>query len=74
MSEQAPIPVGPVLVDVVDAARLLGIGRTLAYELIRSGEWPTPVVRVRRLIKIPVQPLLDYAANGSPQHSEGRPA
>jgi excisionase family DNA binding protein len=46
--------------DVVEAARLLGVGRTLAYQLVRDGQWPTPVVRMGRLIKIPKKPLLDY--------------
>ena len=32
----------PVMLDVPEAARLLGVGRTLAYELIRAGRWPTP--------------------------------
>lgn len=43
----------PVVLDVPQAARLLGIGRTLAYELVRTNQWPTPVIRVGRLIKIP---------------------
>jgi len=28
--------------------------------LVRDGQWPTPVVRMGRLIKIPKKPLLDY--------------
>jgi len=40
------------------AARLLGIGRTSAYELVRTGQWPTPVIRVGRLIRVPTAPLL----------------
>jgi excisionase family DNA binding protein len=52
---------GPSAVfDLVEAARLLGVGRTLAYQLVRDGKWPTPVVRMGRLIKIPKKPLLDY--------------
>jgi hypothetical protein len=43
---------------------MLGIGRTLAYELVRTGEWPTPVVRVGRLIKIPSGPLIELLATG----------
>jgi hypothetical protein len=35
----------PVVVDLPTAARLLGIGRTSAYELVRTGQWPTPVIR-----------------------------
>ncbi len=36
----------PAVLDVPQAARLLGIGRTLAYELVRTEQWPTPVIRV----------------------------
>lgn len=48
------------VVDLMEAAAMLGVGRTLAYQLVRDGGWPTPVIRVGRLIKIPVQPLRDY--------------
>jgi predicted DNA-binding transcriptional regulator AlpA len=57
----APVP---RMLDVPQAARMLGIGRTLAYKLVRTGEWPTPVVRVGRLIKIPSGPLIELLATG----------
>jgi predicted DNA-binding transcriptional regulator AlpA len=47
------------VVDVPTAAAVLGIGRTAAYELIRCGNWPTPVLRLGKLIRIPSAPLLD---------------
>jgi hypothetical protein len=50
----------PPTLDVVTAGRLLGIGRTVAYRLVRSGEWPTPTIRVGRKIKIPTAPLLKF--------------
>ena len=31
----------PPLVDLPTAARVLGIGRTLAYELVKADRWPT---------------------------------
>jgi predicted DNA-binding transcriptional regulator AlpA len=49
----------PAVVDLTTAAGVLGIGRTCAYELVRTGEWPTPVLRLGRLIRIPTTPLLD---------------
>lgn len=52
----------PAMVDVPTAARVLGIGRALAYDLVRSGGWPTPVVRMGKLIRIPtacLQRVLD---------------
>lgn len=51
---------GRTVIDLLEAARMLGIGRTLAYRLVREGRWPTPVIRVGRLIKIPVAPLNEY--------------
>jgi hypothetical protein len=49
----------PSVVDVPTAAAILGIGRTAAYELIRLGRWPTPVLRLGKLIQIPSGPLLE---------------
>lgn len=49
----------PPVVDVPTAAAILGIGRTAAYELIRVGQWPTPVLRLGKLIRIPSAPLLE---------------
>jgi predicted DNA-binding transcriptional regulator AlpA len=48
----------PPTLDLVDAARLLGIGRTLAYEMVREGTWPTPIIRAGRKIRVPSAPLL----------------
>jgi excisionase family DNA binding protein len=48
------------VIDLPEAAAMLGIGRTLAYRLVRDGAWPTPVIRVGRLIKVPLQPLREY--------------
>jgi hypothetical protein len=48
----------PAVLDLPEAATLLGIGRTMAYQLVHSGDWPTPVLRVGRLIKIPTGPLV----------------
>jgi hypothetical protein len=40
------------------AAAILGIGRTLAYELVAAGQFPTPVVRAGTRVIVPVAPLL----------------
>lgn len=55
----------PPTLDVAAAAEVLNIGRTLAYELIRTNQWPTPVFRMGRLIKIPTEPLLKLLSDGS---------
>lgn len=57
----------PVLLTVIEAAGVLGIGRTTAYALIREGAWPTPVVRLGKLIKIPASPLHRFVETGSAQ-------
>lgn len=49
----------PAVVDLVTAARMLGIGRTVAYQLVRQGVWPTPVLRLGHQIKVPSAPLLE---------------
>ena len=49
----------PPVVDVLTAAAILGIGRTAAYELIRIGQWPTTILRVGKLIRVPSAPLLE---------------
>lgn len=54
----------PAMLDVSEAAQMLGIGRTLAYELVRTNRWPTPVIRVGRLIKIPYEPLREFVSTG----------
>jgi len=52
----------PAVFDLVQAAALLGVGRTTAYRLVHDGQWPTPVLRLGRRIKIPTQPLLELLA------------
>lgn len=49
----------PPVVDVPTAAAVLGVGRSAAYELIRCGQWPTPVLRLGKLIRVPTAPLLE---------------
>jgi len=56
----------PAVLDLCEAAALLGVGRTTAYRLVREQKWPTPVLRLGRLIKIPTQPLLDLLCCPSP--------
>jgi hypothetical protein len=48
----------PATIDLVTAARLLGVGRTVADELVREGRWPTQVIHVGRKIRVPTAPLL----------------
>jgi predicted DNA-binding transcriptional regulator AlpA len=48
----------PPVVSLATAAELLGLGRSAAYELVRTGQWPTPILRLGRLIKVPTAPLI----------------
>jgi excisionase family DNA binding protein len=57
----------PPVLDLLTAASLLGVGRTTAYELVRTGQWPTPVVRLGRIIRIPTAPLMELLGQGAPQ-------
>ncbi len=56
----------PAVVDVPTAARVLGLSRTAAYELVRVGGWPTPVFRLGRLIRIPTAPMLSLLGVEAP--------
>lgn len=58
------------MLTVVQAADILGIGRTKAYAMIRSDEWPTPIVRLGRLIRIPAAPLRVLVKTGSAPHPD----
>ena len=49
----------PAVIDVPTAASVLGLSRTTAYELIRVGRWPTPVLCLGKLIRLPTGPILD---------------
>ncbi|MEU6130676.1 helix-turn-helix domain-containing protein [Saccharopolyspora sp. NPDC047091] len=49
-----------VLLTVEEAAEQLGVGRTTAYALVRSGELES--VRIGRLRRIPKEAINTYAA------------
>jgi hypothetical protein len=57
-------------VDLMTAARALGLGRTKAYELARREEFPCRVIRIGDTYRIPTPGLLELlGVNG-----EQRPA
>lgn len=64
----------PPVIDLMHAAGLLGLGRTTAYKLVRTGQWPTPVIRIGRLIKVPTAPLRDLLSCSTPSTSPWSPA
>lgn len=48
----------PAVVDLTTAAKALSIGRTRAFELVRRGQFPVPVLRVGSTYRVPTAPLL----------------
>lgn len=48
----------PATVDLCTAAKALGIGRTVAYQLARADELPVPVLRLGARYRIPTSALL----------------
>ena len=47
----------PRTVGIEEAAALLGIGRTLAYDLARQGRFPVRVLRLGRIYRVPKREL-----------------
>ena len=56
--QEQVVPEGVLLLRVEDAARRLGIARTLMFRLIKDGEVES--VRVGRLRRVPVASLGEY--------------
>ena len=46
--------------DLPTAARALGIGGNLAYELNQRGEFPVRVVKLGRKLRVPVADLMEF--------------
>jgi excisionase family DNA binding protein len=51
----------PIAVGIPEACRLLGVGRTLLYDALKSGQLPTVRLGKRRLI--PMTALQAFIAN-----------
>lgn len=62
----------PAVTDLVTAGRALGFGRTKAYELARTGQFPCPVIRSGRIWLVPTAGLL--AVLGLPVPAPAAPA
>jgi predicted DNA-binding transcriptional regulator AlpA len=62
----------PAVIDVPTAAKALGLSRTAAYDLIKDDEWPTPVFRLGRLIRIPTTPILALLGIDT-EHDDAQP-
>ncbi|GLW98903.1 helix-turn-helix domain-containing protein [Microtetraspora sp. NBRC 16547] len=59
----------PATVDLLTAARALGLGRTKAYELAKKGEFPCRVIRVGVAYLVPTAELLKLLGVDPPASS-----
>src|SRR5690349_4588934 len=50
--------------DVTTAAQILGIGRTLAFDLLKQDKFPVRVLRIGRRVVVPVPDLLRLLGAG----------
>ncbi|MFL6138855.1 MAG: hypothetical protein ACJ74O_13795 [Frankiaceae bacterium] len=57
-SQPTPAAGLPAVIDVETAGRLLGLGRSAAKQLVKDGDWPTPVLRLGRRWRVLTAPLL----------------
>lgn len=56
----------PLLCPVLEAARLLGIGKTKAYELLSKGELDSIQIGTRRLVKMEsIKAFIDRSEGGA---------
>lgn len=56
-------------VSVRDAAEILGISKTFAYELIEAGEFPVPVLTLRSRKLVPRRALMAYIDGPGPNQA-----
>ncbi len=65
----------PISVDMLTAFRAVGIGRTSGYELVRTGQFPTRVLRLGNTYRVPREELLRLLGidRRSREHTQDRP-
>lgn len=56
----------PSVVDIVTAARALGLSRTYAYDLAKRGEFPCEVIRIGTAYRVPTAHLLNLLGLEAP--------
>lgn len=61
-----------LMLKPAEAARLLGIGRSLFYQLVKANE--IPHCRVSKSIRVPAQALKDWAARKAAENNAGNAA
>jgi hypothetical protein len=66
-----PDPLDRPVISAEEAFAELGIDRSTGYRAIREGTFPVPVLRIGRLIRIPVAPLRRLLQLGESGTEEG---
>ena len=61
----------PPALTVETAAKVFGIGISTARDQVRRGLWPTPVVRVGRQWRVPLEPMLQLLGVTRETHPPG---
>jgi len=64
----------PEVISLIEAGRLLGMGRTKAYRLAQAGQFPCRVLRIGGRYAVPVRglrALLDHDGESRPHTKEG---
>jgi Helix-turn-helix domain len=59
--------------DIETAASIFGLSRTVAYDLLRRGEFPVPTFKVGRRIVVPVPPILRLFGVDVDEHNDDQP-
>ena len=60
----------PVVVEVPIAAQMLHVSDWAAYQAIRAGTFPVPIIRIGRRIVVPLAPLERLLGLGDGDHAE----
>lgn len=60
----------PASIDIVTAGRALGLGRTTAYALARSGDFPVAVIKAGGVYRVSTARLL-HVLQITPENTEG---
>jgi excisionase family DNA binding protein len=60
-----------ILLSVPEAARLVGISKTHAWEQVRRGDWPS--LRIGKNVRVPRAFLEDLARGARPQRDQQGP-
>lgn len=60
----------PVVLGPVEAGRMLGLGRTTIYRLLRTGTFPVPAHRAGRTWRVPTAGILAHLGLQTPSTSQ----